>query len=169
MTTIKIRIYEYQTADSALYTATGNTSLALLVFLICSAIIFAALCLLSWFGFIVNPLKQYWLLFVIISPILLLGLTFNRKQLLKFPFFIQQYLIDPKLARDIKEKVIRSSDAIIMGQRTIRLNKLRKQQQLLLKLNEHDDPRWFNLDLNHVFRTVSFIDIQVRVSDALIG
>ncbi|ATO18649.1 hypothetical protein BS636_02710 [Acinetobacter sp. LoGeW2-3] len=142
---------------------------ALAALLLCSGGLFALGCVLAWQGILFHPLEQYWILLLLISFILVLSVSYDWKQYFKFPFLIQQYLIDSKLAQDIRERALRSSDATIMGQRQIHTTRLHKQQQLLLKLNDHETPQWFNVDLNQVFNTEPYLDIHVRPSDALIG
>lgn len=160
---IKQRIHRYTPQP---VTRPGVTLTALLL---CSGVVFAFGCVLAWQDILFSGLKQYWLLLLLISFILVFGLSYDRKQYFKFPFLIQQYLIDSKLAQDIHERALRSSDATIMGQRQIHTTRLRKQQQLLLKINNHEAPQWFNVDLNQVFNTEPYLDIQVQPSDALIG
>ena len=145
--TIKQRIHRYTTQP---VTRLGATLVALLLG---SGVVFAFGCVLAWQDILFTGLEQYWILLLLISFILVFGLSYDRKQYFKFPFLIQQHLIDSKLAQDIRERALRSSDATIMGQRQTHTTPLRKQQQLLLKINDHEAPQWFNVDLNQLFNT----------------
>ncbi|MEB5929810.1 hypothetical protein [Acinetobacter schindleri] len=160
---IKQRIHHYTPQP---VTRLGATLVALLLG---SGVVFAFGCVLAWQDILFTGLEQYWILLLLISFILVFGLSYDQKQYFRFPFLIQQYLIDSRLAQDIRERALRSSDATIMGQRQIHTTRLGKQQQLLLKINDHEAPQWFNVDLNQLFNTESYLDIHVQPSYALIG
>jgi hypothetical protein len=130
---IKQRIHHYTPQP---VTRLGATLVALLLG---SGVVFAFGCVLAWQDILFTGLEQYWILLLLISFILVFGLSYDQKQYFRFPFLIQQYLIDSRLAQDIRERALRSSDATIMGQRQIHTTRLGKQQQLLLKINDQTE------------------------------
>ena len=144
---------------------------ALAFILMCSVLVFMIGSLLAWQGILFQSFETSWRYLLVSSPFLVIALFGDKAQRLKFPVLLQKYLINPKLAMDLKEQALRSSDAIILDYRHIRAHWWQgKQQQLLLKLHEHEDAKWFNIDLNQVFNNTVFLtSLHVKLNQAIIG
>lgn len=143
---------------------------ALALILMCSVLVFITGSLLAWQGILFTSFETSWRYLLVISPLLVIAFFRDKAQQLKFPFFLQQHLIDPKLTVDLKELALRSSDAMILDYRHVRDHWWQgKQQQLLLKLNEYEHAKWFKVDLNQVFNSTLFLHIHVEMNQAIIG
>lgn len=144
---------------------------AVLVLLAAASLIFGLLYALSNFQvFIPHQNLPNIPLLLGISLICAIVLFIDPEQRLKFPFFIQRQLIDPKLAHDLRYLSLRSSDAVIVGHRRIREHWWqRPQQQLQLKLHDAQQAQWFSCALHQVFNTRHFSRLHVRATDELIG
>lgn len=142
--------------------------LALALFLLCAILAFIVSSLVQSELFL--DLQRRPVFHIIFSLCVPLFLFQDRGINLKFPFFIQKYLIDPQLKKDMTEQAVQHSQAIILAQRTIRAKWWQvKQPQLLLQLPNHDQGIWFNVDLKQVFNLSPFFTLQVKLSDAMIG
>lgn len=161
---IKKRIFDYtpQPIEKMLLTFT------LLIML--SALLFIFFSLLAWQGWVFESFQSSKIYLLIISPILVLSIFFNKSDIFKFPFFIQQHLIDAKLAQDLKELALRSSDAVIIDYKSIETHWWQaKQHALRLKISPHHDAHWFKVNLDHVFNHEYFLNINVELNEQLLG
>lgn len=142
--------------------------LALAIFLLCALLVFILSSFIQSELFI--DLQNTPVLHILFSLCVPLTLFYDRGINLKFPFFIQKYLIDPQLAQDIAEQAVEHSQAIILAQRTIRPKCWQvKQSQLLLQLPNHDQSIWFTVDLKQVFNLSPCFTFPVKLSDAMVG
>lgn len=144
---------------------------ALLVLVAVAMLIFVLLYALTHFQVVIPQQNMpHTPLLVTISAVCALILFIDAEQRLKFPFFIQRYLIHPKLAHDLTQLALRSSDAVIVGHRKIRAHWWqRRQQQLQLKLHHSQQAEWFSCALHQVFNTRHFSRLKVHATDELIG
>lgn len=138
--------------------------------LLANILVFAVLTLLSWRGLLFFPWNENWQFLLFMSPALVLGLILDKTNRIKFPFFIQQYLIDPKLRQDLKELSLRSSDGVIINYRhRKRYFGLKQETEFQIQTHLEQDSIWFQADLKQLFNTEKFIDFQIQPSEQLIG
>ncbi|UIJ76204.1 MULTISPECIES: hypothetical protein [Acinetobacter] len=143
---------------------------ALAVIFMFVVLLFSIALLLAWQGILFTSWQSNWQFLFLMSALFVISIFRDKSQRIKFPFWIQQHLIDPKLALDLKEHALRSSDAVIVDYREVREHWWQgKQQQLLLKLNELEEAKWFSVDLHQVFASTLFLNIHVQLNSALIG
>lgn len=134
-----------------------------------SLLAFLLLALLAAQNIFFAPLAALWPFLALISPVLVLTALYHQGQLLRFPFFIQQCLIEPKLRQDLAECALRSSDGVILDYREQKKYFGLLQQTALLIQPHADQPaQWFTADLKHLFSPEAFLHISVRPSPALI-
>ncbi len=164
MKKIKKRIFEYTPQPIQKFWLTLG------ILLLLSGAIFVLLSFMTWQGWLFDSLARSWPYLAMISPCICYALFRNKQHIFKFPFWIQRHLIDPKLALDLKDLAVRSSDAIILDHKQIKTPWWQSQQHaLLLELNPHETPQWFHVNFGQIFNPHEFLNLDLKPTDKLIG
>jgi hypothetical protein len=164
MKKIKKRIFEYTSQPIQKFWLTLG------ILLLLSGGIFVLLSFMAWQGWFFDSLAISWPYLAIISPCICYALFRNTQHIFKFPFWIQRHLIDPKLALDLKDLALRSSDAIILDHKQIKTPWWQAQRHaLLLELKPHETPQWFQVNFGQIFNQHEFLNLNLKPTDKLIG
>lgn len=144
----------------------GLTFVILLLF---TSLIFVLLSLTIWQEWDILRIDHIGIR-IVISVCLCLALFRDKQHFFKFPFWIQRHLINTKLALDLNELALRSSDAIVRDYQEIKTPWWQaKKYVLLLELNPHEKPQWFEVNFAHIFNQHEFLKLDLKPTAQLIG